>query len=574
MITYMLKHQNRDVASFVLDSDGDLYTFEIHDQKEMPILGDGRKNLAEWIQNRSIPDSRKDLDEILQKAGCKTAQEYMIHNLALNLSDSYWICPMEERDLKWEDVNLYQHPTGDLTFRNRLNELSHKKVRNNSSLTGSLEKYNSYEKDGWHLIKKGDPKIPAGLQNINEAFVSMLHQRQGFTEYTRYILNFDAHGICESCDCKYFTDKDHELISAYNVTGGIAGSSETLKDAYQEYIDVCIANGLDRNYVMHFMDYMLMTDFLITNTDRHWENFGVLRDPNTLKFLSLTPIFDSGTAMFCDDPFAKTRIRLLNTGVHGICASQQENLELVHDKTVVDATKLPTTKEIVEFYEQRGIQQDRAEQIARCFELKKDMLLEFQHGFQISIPKEYEYNGIPPYKGGEPNQEYVGFRDNVRFVVLCGIPDSGKEEVGKQYIRDIDKTAYIRTNNIRERIGLALGEDEEKVFTTAYRQIKQALEDRKDVIYIATNLDRETRKKVLELADDVPGVERILSVVYKDPQKIDSDIPGQKLVRMAEILHDNKPDISEGWDDIDIFGQEPRHIGKETHNLEPKYDVR
>ena len=98
MITYMLKHQNRDVASFVLDSDGDLYTFEIHDQKEMPILGDGRKNLAEWIQNRSIPDSRKDLDEILQKAGCKTAQEYMIHNLALNLSDSYWICPMEERD--------------------------------------------------------------------------------------------------------------------------------------------------------------------------------------------------------------------------------------------------------------------------------------------------------------------------------------------------------------------------------------------------------------------------------------------------------------------------------------------
>ena len=55
----MLKHQNRDVASFVLDSDGDLYTFEIHDQKEMPILGDGRTNLAEWIQNRSIPDSRK-----------------------------------------------------------------------------------------------------------------------------------------------------------------------------------------------------------------------------------------------------------------------------------------------------------------------------------------------------------------------------------------------------------------------------------------------------------------------------------------------------------------------------------
>ncbi len=77
----------------------------------------------------------------------------------------------------------------------------------------------------------------------------------------------------------------------------------------------------------------------------------------------------------------------------GVCLSQQENLELVRDKAVVDVTKLPTTKEVVRFYEQRGIQQERAEQIARCFELKKDMVLEFQHGFQISISKEYKSSG-------------------------------------------------------------------------------------------------------------------------------------------------------------------------------------
>ena len=43
---------------------------------------------------------------------------------------------------------------------------------------------------------------------------------------------------------------------------------------------------------------------------------------------------------------------------------------------------------------------------------------------------------------------------------------------------------------------------------------------------------------------------------------------------MAEILRDNKPDISEGWDNIEVFGNEPRHIGAETHNLESKYDAR
>lgn len=71
---------------------------------------------------------------------------------------------------------------------------------------------------------------------------------------------------------------------------------------------------------------------------------------------------------------------------------------------------------------------------------------------------------------------------------------SGKEGDGRQYIRDIDKTAYIRTNNIRERIGLALGEDEEKVFTTAYRQIKQALEDEK-MLYILPQILTEKHVK-------------------------------------------------------------------------------
>ena len=78
----------------------------------------------------------------------------------------------------------------------------------------------------------------------------------------------------------------------------------------------------------------------------------------------------------------------------------------------------------------------------------------------------------------------------------------------------------------------------------------------------------------MKLADNIPGVEKILSVVYADPLKVHSNIPKQRLVKMAEILRDNKPDISEGWDNIEVFGNEPRHIGAETYNLESKYDAR
>ena len=124
---------------------------------------------------------------------------------------------------------------------------------------------------------------------------------------------------------------------------------------------------------------MILTDFLITNTDRHWENFGILRDPDTLRFLTLAPIFDSGTSMLYDDPFSKTKHHLMNIGVHGLCHSQAENLCLVRDKKAVDVSRLPDERKTAEFYMACGVPVERATQIARCFELKKDMLLEFQN---------------------------------------------------------------------------------------------------------------------------------------------------------------------------------------------------
>ena len=64
---------------------------------------------------------------------------------------------------------------------------------------------------------------------------------------------------------------------------------------YDEYINICVENGIDYNQIQEFMDYQTMTDFLITNTDEHLLNFGVLRDPNTMKLIGPAPIFDSGT---------------------------------------------------------------------------------------------------------------------------------------------------------------------------------------------------------------------------------------------------------------------------------------
>ena len=66
----------------------------------------------------------------------------------------------------------------------------------------------------------------------------------------------------------------------------------------------------------------------------------------------------------------------MSINVHGICHSQTENLRLVHDKKAVDVSRLPDEQETTEFYMACGVPEERAAQIAQCFELKKDMLLE------------------------------------------------------------------------------------------------------------------------------------------------------------------------------------------------------
>jgi hypothetical protein len=47
------------------------------------------------------------------------------------------------------------------------------------------------------------------------------------------------------------------------------------------------------------IDMMLVLDFIIVNIDRHYNNFGLIRDANTLEWLSVAPIYDSGTSMWC-----------------------------------------------------------------------------------------------------------------------------------------------------------------------------------------------------------------------------------------------------------------------------------
>lgn len=404
--TYILKHKDYNTALIKMDLEtGEFYGVDVLSPKDMPVLGDEQGRLLHaWFDSRAIPNERAELEQILRKAGCQTSQEYLVKNFALSLTDTYWICPASLTDLTWSQVNLFSHTGKVMEFHDGNGREYY--TSSNASLTGSLPKRAVYKNDGWYLQKQDSGKSGEGLQNVNEAFASLMHRRQGFSEYVNYQLHFERSGISDYCECKYFTDERHEFISAYDVTGEYKSMPYRGAEAIKQFVDLCEENGLDRQYVTDFLDYQTLTDFLITNTDRHWGNFGILRDPDTLHFLSLAPIFDSGTSMVCNDPYVRNRISLLRIETNGVEKLQQDQLSLVKNTSLIDLDAVPSAQETKDFYIKNGVNEEHAEQIAMCYGFKLDMLLELQHGFSISIANEMENAGCPPYVHGQPNPEF------------------------------------------------------------------------------------------------------------------------------------------------------------------------
>lgn len=89
-----------------------------------------------------------------------------------------------------------------------------------------------------------------------------------------------------------------------------------------------------------FMDYQIMTDYLITNTDRHMNNIAIMRNPDTLELLGFAPIYDSGNSMFYNIPYENlSKIRLEEIKTHSFIEKEIRLLQYVRDRSLIDLDK-------------------------------------------------------------------------------------------------------------------------------------------------------------------------------------------------------------------------------------------
>ena len=337
-----------------------------------------RDYLVRWWENRQIPVNSDRIREMLLQKGFDSEGEYLIRNLGLSLTDYYWMKPVDSV-LKWKDVNLFENDFRDnLLMPEREGKESVNSYSPNSSLKGELEK-SWIIKDGKRMLVKGNPGR-SSQESINEVIASEFHKKQGYDNYTDYsLLKIKGKSYDYGCLSESFTDSSMELVSAHAVL-----TSEVKPDGMSPYeflIELAVQHGIDGDEFRRDLEYQIVSDYALTNVDRHMENIGILRDADTLKFIRMAPIFDTGRAFNTGAVIPYTDDEIDNVELNSFERNEKDLLALVTDRSAVDLSRVLDEGKIEALCKKDSRADDfRINSIVRLYSEKLARLRKWQEG--------------------------------------------------------------------------------------------------------------------------------------------------------------------------------------------------
>ena len=180
--------------------------------------------------------------------------------------------------------------------------------------------------------------------------------------------------------CYDFCSEDVECISAWELLQTIKIKQN--ESYYYPLKKVCLKLGMSEEKFSDFIDYQIMTDYLITNTDRHMNNIAIVRNPDTLQVLGFAPIYDSGNSMFYNIPYEKlSQVRLDDIRTHSFIEKEIKLLQYVRNRSLVDIDKAEMDFSI---YEKDVLERHiRIPKLKELYERKLAKLRAFQKGKDI-----------------------------------------------------------------------------------------------------------------------------------------------------------------------------------------------
>ena len=324
---YMLRLYDTDMLAFDLSEQGieglKVKILWINDAKEhlLPLeMERTDSGVLKWLQKRVIPKNRAYVAEILKTFGLSINDTKGIIDICkgLSLNDSYWVVPRDFTGT-FAQYNLYENRFSEILSLVAYTGIGQSDAAFTTSpeltTNGMLPKaWRFIPGEGIYLYKGGTfGAANTGNEPYSEYDASQVAQAMGLNAVTYELENWK--GITAS-RCKLFTDID----TAYIPIGRIVreGGLKACLDYYKE-----LGEGPYEQ-----VKSMLVFDAVIYNEDRHFGNFGVLRDNHSGEIIGAAPVFDNGLSLFNFampddfkdlDSYAKTRGTPYGVSFESIC---------------------------------------------------------------------------------------------------------------------------------------------------------------------------------------------------------------------------------------------------------------
>ena len=295
------------------------------------------EGIVKWLGKRVIPKNRQFVDEILKTLGLSVNNTKGIIDvcMGLSLNDSYWVVPADF-DGKFADYNLYEN-----RFSEALSLVAYTGVGGSNeafstspelTTNGMLRKaWRFVDDDGIYLYKGGtEGAANTGNEPYSEYYACQIAGTMGLPCVQYDLENWK--GILAS-KCRLFTDIDTAFVPI-----GRFLSKCSLKECLDYYA------SLGEDFYEQLCS-MLVFDSVIYNEDRHFGNFGVLRDNHTGQIISPAPIFDNGLSLFNfampDDfknlkEYAKTRSNPYRISYEEICKEVMGSKQKAQLRRLID----------------------------------------------------------------------------------------------------------------------------------------------------------------------------------------------------------------------------------------------
>ncbi len=363
---YTLMHKDVPVLDIELDEDTNsvqkIYT--VHHSEHLP-LGTGlrhgavdRAALNTWWIDRSIPASRSGIRKALETLNLPNTQMLLTRCFGLSLSDQYWVKP-QSSDLEWNRINFFTNPfsedIGNVLLGKKTGGAGFDFRSPDNTSDGFLKKRWKIIDGKRCLLKTGSN--PFMQQPFNEVVATRVANRLGIP-HVPYTLLWDdglPYSVCED-----FITQDTELVSAWRIMQSRKKDNST--SIYRHYLNCCEALGVPD--IVHAIDQMIILDYLIANEDRHQNNFGLVRDANTLEWIGAAPIFDSGSSLGYDK-LPKQILSPRSVECKPFKKTHAEQLKLVTAFDWVDFDRLNGIEdEIRQVFDQAGDYMDKARKTA------------------------------------------------------------------------------------------------------------------------------------------------------------------------------------------------------------------